>query len=139
MRRRDALPDPEVVHGLRELDAALAGEPTADPDLTLLVADVRAARPAADPAFLASLDARVHAGFPREAETPARRRNPYAKPPWHQRLLRSEVFTPLAAALVIVALVTVGIKTLHHGGGKPDQPTSVPGGQHHSVRVRWAR
>ena len=74
MRRRDALPDPEVDHGLRELEAALAGEPAADPDLALLVADVDALRPEPDAAFLASLDARVHAGFPREAETPRRRK-----------------------------------------------------------------
>ena len=70
MRRRDALPDPEVLRGLRELDAALAGEPTADPDLSQLVADVEAARPEPSAAFLASLDARVHAGFPREARRP---------------------------------------------------------------------
>ena len=70
MRRRDALPDPETERALHELEAALAGEPTADPDLALLVADVDAARPAPSAAFLASLDARVHAGFPREEETP---------------------------------------------------------------------
>src|SRR3954449_10016694 len=68
MRRRDALPDPEVVHGLRQLPAALAGEPTADPDLALLVADVRAARPEPSAAFLAAVDARGHAGPPGRAQ-----------------------------------------------------------------------
>ncbi|WCB96819.1 hypothetical protein DSM104299_05587 [Baekduia alba] len=109
MRRRDALPDPEVERGLRELEAALAGEPTADPDLVALVADVDAARPEPSAAFLASLDARVHAGFPREDETPARR----APSPWHARLRRPQVLVPsvggtLAAALVVVVIASSG-------------------------------
>jgi hypothetical protein len=104
MRRRDALPDPDVLHGLRELDAALAGEPAADPELALLVADVRATRPEPDAAFLASLDARVHAGFP--AAGPRR-------PPWHERLRAPQVLVPgvmgtLAAALVALLIVTGG-------------------------------
>ena len=94
MRRRDALPDPEVDHGLRELEAALAGEPTADPDLALLVADVDAARPEPSAAFLASLDARVHAGFPTEAGTP--RRAP--RTPWHVRLRRPRLLVPSIGA-----------------------------------------
>lgn len=104
MRRRDAQPDPEAEHGLRELEAALAGEPAADPDLALLVADVRAARPEPDPTFLASLDARVHAGFPRERATPAR-------PPWHVRLRQPGVLVPSVATLLVAALVVVGIST----------------------------
>jgi hypothetical protein len=107
MRRRDALPDPEVDHGLRELEAALAGEPAADPDLTLLVGDVDALRPEADAAFLASLDARVHAGFPRESETPRRRRTE----PRLAWLRRPQVLAPVAAFLVVAALVTVGIRS----------------------------
>jgi hypothetical protein len=110
MRRRDALPDPEVVHGLRELEAALAGEPTADPDLALLVADVEAARPEPSAAFLASLDARVHAGFPREEKTP--RRGTAATTPWYRKLLGPQVLLPtagttLAAGLVVLLLVSV--------------------------------
>lgn len=97
MRRRDRPMDPEVAHGLRELDAALAAEPAADPELTLLVADVRAAKPEPDPAFLASLDARVHAGFPR-AQQPARA-------PWHERLRRPPVLVGGALAAGLVALV----------------------------------
>jgi hypothetical protein len=109
MRRRDALPDPETDHGLRELDAALAGEPTADPELTLLIADVDALRPQADASFLASLDARVHAGFPRERETPR-----HAKPPWHARLRRWELLAPVVAVLMVAALVTVGLRSTKH-------------------------
>src|SRR3954469_10728303 len=106
MRRRDALPDPEVVHGLRELEAALAAEPTADPDLAVLIADVDAVRPEPSATFLASLDARVHAGFPREDDAP--RRAP-AWPPWHVRLRRPQLLVPsvggaLAAGLVVLVL-----------------------------------
>jgi hypothetical protein len=101
MRRRDTPIDPEVEHGLRELEAALAGEPAADPDLALLVADVDAARPAPDATFLASLDARVHAGFPRERDTPARHR------------------TPLVAGVVVVGIATSG-----GGGGSRDDVAS---------------
>src|SRR4051794_41575912 len=98
MRRRDALPDPDVVHALRELDAALSGEAGADPELTELVADVRAARPEPDPTFLATLDARVHAGFPRDEQRQYRR--------------RMRLFVPglglAAAAAVAVIVVAAG-------------------------------
>src|SRR4051794_24128894 len=122
MRRRDALPDPEVDRGLRELEGALAGEPAADPDLVLLVAGVDAARPEPSAAFLASLDARVHAGFPREAD--ARRRGAgTARTPWHVRLRRPQVLAPsvggvLAAALVVVVISSSG------GGGSDDRASS---------------
>lgn len=116
MRRRDAQPDPEVDHGLRELEAALAGEPTADPDVALLVADVRAARPEPDPQFLASLDARVHAGFPKERETPKRR----VRPPWHVRLRAPQVMVPGVAATLIAGVIVVGIATSGGGSGGDD-------------------
>ncbi|MCW2983157.1 MAG: hypothetical protein JWR63_727 [Conexibacter sp.] len=123
MRRRDALPDPEVVHGLRELDAALDGEPTADPDLALLVADVGAARPEPSAAFLASLDARVHAGFPRESETP-RRGGAVAKPPWHVRLRAPQVLVPSIGGTVAAALVVVLVATSGNGGGDDSASSS---------------
>jgi hypothetical protein len=109
MRRRDALPDPETAHGLFELDAALRGEPAADPDLALLVADVAAARPEPDAAFLASLDARVRAGFPREDAPP---RRGAAATPWYRKLLGARVVIPaagttLAAGLVVLLLINV--------------------------------
>src|SRR5436309_6342185 len=99
MRRRDALPDPDVVHALRELDAALAGEPGADPDLTDLAADVRTARPEAEPAFLASLDARVHAGFPAEQDRGAAAR---ARGGRRLRILAPALGVAAAAALATV-------------------------------------
>jgi hypothetical protein len=98
--------DPEVVHGLRELEAALAAEPAADPELALLVADVRAVRPEPDPTFLAGLDARVHAGFPREQDATAP-----AREPWHVRIRRPQVLLPSlggALAAVLVALLVAG-------------------------------
>src|SRR4051794_9299154 len=110
MRRRDALPDPEVDRGLRELEAALAGEPTADPDLVLLVADVEAARPEPDAAFLASLDARVHAGFPREADTPQRAAGAPATP-WHVRLRRPQLLAPAVGVMLAALIVVVGISS----------------------------
>ena len=115
MRRRDALPDPETLRGLRELDAALAGEPTADPDLSQLVADVEAARPEPSAAFLASLDARVHAGFPREAAAP--RRGSSSKPAWHVRLRAPQILAP-GFAVLIVALLVGGV-ALRGGGDDP--------------------
>jgi hypothetical protein len=116
MRRRDALPDPEVLRGLRELDAALANEPTADPDLSQLVADVEAARPEPSAAFLASLDARVHTGFPRETETAES-----APTPWHARLRAPQILAPgfgLAAVAALVILVATS------GGGSDDNASS---------------
>ena len=103
MRRRDALPDPEVLRGLRELDAALAGEPTADPDLAQLVADVEAARPEPSAAFLASLDARVHAGFPREAQTAKA-----ARTPWHVWIRRPQILAPGFAVSLLRRLIVGG-------------------------------
>jgi hypothetical protein len=115
MRRRDALPDPEVLRGLRELDAALAHEPTADPDLSQLVADVEAARPEPSAAFLASLDARVHAGFPRE-EAPSPRTSP-----WHARLRAPQLLAPGFGLAAVAALV---ILIASSGGGSDDSDSS---------------
>jgi hypothetical protein len=119
MRRRDALPDPEVLRGLRELDAALAAEPTADPDLAQLVADVEAARPEPSAAFLASLDARVHAGFPREAA--ASQRGDSGKPPWHVRLRAPQILAPGFGLAAVAALV---ILVASSGGGSDDGASS---------------
>jgi hypothetical protein len=121
MRRRDALPDPETDRGLRELDAALAGKPTADPDLTLLIADVAATRPEPDAAFLAALDARVHAGFPREAQTP--RRGTAAATPWFRRPL---VLGPVAVAALSALVVAVAISSHGGGGASPASSASAP-------------
>ncbi len=114
MRRRDALPDPEVLRGLHELDAALAAEPTADPDLSQLVADVDAARPEPSAAFLAGLDARVHAGFPRE---PAPSSRGAGKPPWHVRLRAPQILAP---GFGLAAVAALAILVASSGGGSGD-------------------
>jgi hypothetical protein len=113
MRRRESLPDPEVVHGLRELDAALAGQAGADPELTELVTAVRSARPEADAAFLASLDARVHAGFPRPDGSPRRRRA------WRPAVLLPAMGVA-AAALVALVVALPGSGGDHPSRQSPD-------------------
>jgi Domain of unknown function (DUF4349) len=120
MRRRDARPDPEADHGLRELEAALTGEPAADPDLTLLVADVRAARPEPEPQFLAALDARVHAGFAPLAAAAAPRRTP-----WHVRLRQPEILAPGFVVACVAALVVTMSQT---GGGGDETDSSGSSG-----------
>jgi hypothetical protein len=76
MRRRETTLDPAVAAELEALEAALAGEPTADPELAALVRDVRAQAPAMEPAFRARLDDRVEHGFAKapRAKTQRRRR-----------------------------------------------------------------
>jgi hypothetical protein len=117
MRRRDALPDPETLRRLRELDAALATEPTADPDLAQLVADIAAARPEPSAAFLASLDARVHAGFPREPTASGRA----GKPPWHVRLRAPQILAP---GFGLAAVAALAILVASSGGGSGDNASS---------------
>src|SRR4051794_21795677 len=116
MPRRDPLP-PDVARELEDLDAALAGAPGADPELTALVTDVRAARPEPGPAFLASLDAKVLEGFGAPGGAPSRRRLP-----------RLRVWAPLmgatAAALVLVVVLVAGNGST--GGG--DNASSGGGG-----------
>src|SRR4051794_40183401 len=131
MRRRDAQPDPEVDHGLRELEAALAREPSADPDLALLVPDVQSSRPEPSAAFLASLDARVHAGFPREAQTPRRAGAP-AREPWHARIRRPQVLVPSIGGTLAAALVGGGLAG--RGGRGPRRQKAAPGGARPGTR-----
>src|SRR3954452_20399640 len=99
MRRRDPLP-PDVARALEDLDAAVAGAPGADPELATLVADVRELRPEPDPAFLATLDARVLEGL---GGAPP-------QPPWHARRRRPQVLLPglgiAAAALLVVVIAS---------------------------------
>jgi hypothetical protein len=110
MRRREPL-DPVVEHDLDALDAALSGAPDADPVLTALVDDVRAAAPRPGADARARLDARVEAGF----AVRARRTKPVGRArdlPFGM-LLRRRVLMPaagVAAALValVVAFGTIG-------------------------------
>jgi Domain of unknown function (DUF4349) len=65
MRRREATLDPAVAAELEALEAALAGDLAAEPELVALVSDVRAQAPAMAPEFRARLDRRVERGFER--------------------------------------------------------------------------
>ena len=68
MRRREPTLDPAVAAELEALEAALAGDPAAEPELAALVRDVRAETPAMEQSFRARLDQRVERGFERAAE-----------------------------------------------------------------------
>jgi hypothetical protein len=117
MRRRDALPDPEVTHGLFELDAALRGDAAADPDLALLVADVRDTRPEPDAAFLTALDERVRAGFPAPPKRPS-------AVPWHMRLRQPRVLVPSFGATLAAGLVVLVVASSGGGGSGGDLASS---------------
>ncbi len=93
--------DPLVAAELAQLEAALAGAPSADPALAALVADVHEDAVPPSLAFRTELDARVAAGFPAA-------RRPRA---WAERL-RRPAFGPalgLAAAVLIALVVGVGV------------------------------
>jgi hypothetical protein len=114
MRRRETPLDPAVAAELEALEAALAGDPSADPELATLVRDVRVEAPAMTPAFRAQLDERVERGFGREP-TPPRR-----------ALLRRRPLIPAlgVAGCLLAALVAVVIAT----GGSNDDHASTAGG-----------
>jgi uncharacterized protein DUF4349 len=75
MRRRETTLDPAVTAELEALEAALAGDPAAEPELTALVRDVRAQAPAMDPGFRARLDERAERGFATAPRPKRQRRN----------------------------------------------------------------
>jgi hypothetical protein len=109
MRRRETPLDPAVAAELDALEAALAGDPAAEPELATLVRDVRMEAPTMSPAFRAQLDERVRSDFGRA--TSGARRGPLAG----RRLLGRRPLIPalgiagcLLAALVAVVLATGG-------------------------------
>jgi hypothetical protein len=119
MRRRETPLDPAIAAELEALEAALAGDPSADPELATLVRDVRMDAPAMSPAFRAQLDERVESGFGREPAPPRR------------ALLRRRPLIPalgfagcLLAALVAVVVATGGSNDDSNGAG-----TGVPATQ----------
>src|SRR5262249_51398201 len=93
--------DPAVSAELEALEAALAGEPAAEPELSALVRDVRAQAPAMEPGFRARLDERVAEGF---AKAPKRRSQ-------RRRSLVPALGVSGCVLAAIVALVVAG------GGG----------------------
>ena len=114
MRRRDTTTlDPAVAAELEALEAALAGDPAAEPELAALVRDVRAQAPAMAPGFRARLDERVERGFER---APRRR----------LQSLRPMIPALSVAGCVLAALVAV---VLSAGGGSSDDAGSAGAGR----------
>jgi hypothetical protein len=109
MRRHEPTLDPAVAAELEALEAALAGDPAAEPELAALVRDVRAEAPAMAPAFRARLDDRVADDF--------------AKAPRKARPSRRRALMPAfgVAGCVLAALVAV---VLGAGGGSNDNASS---------------
>ena len=114
MRRRETTPlDPAVAAELEALEAALSGDPAAEPELAALVRDVRADAPAMAPGFRARLDERVERGFER---APRRR----------LQSLRPMIPALSVAGCVLAALVAV---VLSAGGGSSDDAGSAGAGR----------
>jgi hypothetical protein len=112
MRRREPTLDPAVAAELEALEAALAGDLAAEPELVALVGDVRAQAPAMAPEFRTRLDRRVERGF--ERALPQRR---------FPRL------RPLVPALGVSGCVLAGIVAIVLvGGGSSDDSGSSGGG-----------
>ena len=114
MRRRETTPlDPAVAAELEALEAALGGDPAAEPELAALVRDVRADAPAMAPGFRARLDERVERGFER---APRRR----------LQSLHPMIPALSVAGCVLAALVAV---VLSAGGGSSDDAGSAGAGR----------
>lgn len=114
MRRRETTLDPAVAAELEALEAALAGDPAAEPELAALVRDIRAQAPAMEPAFRARLDERVRRGF---ANAPRPRRQ--------RRSLRTLVPALGVAGCVLAAVVAIVVTG--GGGGSNDFGSSGGG------------
>ena len=104
MRRHEPTLDPAVAAELEALEAALAGDPAAEPELAALVRDVRAEAPAMTLEFRSRLDRRVERGF--ERALPRRRFQ-----------LRPLIPALGVAGCVVAAIVAV---VLTAGGGSND-------------------
>ena len=117
MRRREPTLDPAVAAELEALEAALAGDPAAEPELAALVRDVRAEAPTMAPAFRARLDQRVERGF--ERPLPRRR---FA--------LRPLIPALGVAGCVVAAIVAIALTS---GGGTNDSASSAGGGASSAV------
>jgi hypothetical protein len=112
MLRRDSTLDPAVAAELEALEAALAGDPAAEPELSALVRDVRAQAPTMEPVFRARLDERVAEGF---AKAPRRK-------PQRRRSLVPALGVSGCVLAAIVALVVAG-----GGGGSSDHGSTGAG------------
>jgi hypothetical protein len=117
MRHRETPLDPAVAAELEALEAALAGDAAAEPELVALVRDVRVEAPAMSASFRAQLDERVQSGFAR-GDSPRRSRRPV--------LLRRPLIPALGVAgCLLAALVAVLLAT---GNSRDDAGSSAGGG-----------
>ena len=123
MRRRETPLDPAVAAELEALEAALAGDPAAEPELATLVRDVRMQAPAMSPSFRAQLDERVESGFAR-GSSPPREPSPRRS---RRTLLGSRTLIPAlgVAGCVLAALVAVLIVS---GRSNDDNGSTASGG-----------
>jgi uncharacterized protein DUF4349 len=112
MRRRETTLDPAVAAELEALEAALAGDPAAEPELAALVRDVREHAPAMESGFRARLEGRVAEGFVK------------APRPQRQRRRRNLVPALGVAGCALAAIVAVA---LAGGGGGSDHASSSAG------------
>jgi hypothetical protein len=129
MRPRETPLDPAVAAELDALEAALAGDPAAEPELAMLVRDVRLEAPAMTPAFRAQLDERMARGFA-GASKPRHRSGRFAA-------LRGRPLIPAlgVAGCLLAALVAVLVAT---GGGKDDAASRSSAGGGGSVAATQA-
>jgi uncharacterized protein DUF4349 len=113
MSRRDETLDLQVTRDLADLEAALAGEPGADPSLALLVSDVRAEAPRMSAGFALQLDERVAEGFPRPAGRRARASAWLAGLREHSR---ANLLPVLGLATTVLVALIVSVAVIAGGG-----------------------
>jgi Domain of unknown function (DUF4349) len=123
MRHRETPLDPTAAAELEALEAALAGDPSAAPELATLVRDVRMEAPAMSPSFRAQLDERVQSGFAR-GDSPRRMRHPRSGRFAALRERRTLIPALGVAGCLLAALVAVLLAT----GSSHDDSGSSAGG-----------
>jgi uncharacterized protein DUF4349 len=116
MRRREPTLDPAVAAELEALEAALAGDPAAEPELAALVRDVRAEAPVMDPGFRTRMDRRVEREF-----APVQTRRRFA---WRPMLPAMGVAGCVLAAIIAVVLSSGGPSNDSAGGGSAAAPAT---------------
>jgi len=109
--------DPQISAELDALEAALNGEPGADPVLVALVEDVRGTAAPMPPSLKTRLEERAVAGFPRERATrPERGRLPR----WALPAMGATATVIVAVVVATGALRDGGTQTLSGGGSGGD-------------------
>jgi len=105
--------DPQISAELEALEAALNGEPGADPVLLALVEDVRATATPMPLALKTRLEARAAAGFPRE------QRRRFTLP-------RFQLLPTLGVAATLIVALVVGTAALNSRGGDSNDGALTP-------------